>query len=437
MNKDGKIYTDGEYGVSVIDVFNVLGENTLDVGSLCSSSKINPWSKCKPVKLANCVEVARIAKGSGWYKGDDGFCGFNLSNNMIEATETNINNIDQLYNEKWTYNPPTGGMSAPYRLSDFENYNHNAKFPLDSIQISATETQSVNGVVSDSYDLNIHFNSTIVDGSLDLTDITPSIYTGTASGNMPEPVSLSRWYLGAVIEYQKKSSSSTTKIIKSTTYSLGDTVIESQKYDIKFKLENAVEGQTIKVYPVIIQPYDNICPGTANSGTYNTGYTGISAAANLKMLPIPNFGMQQYVLPRIVICKIDSIVGTYSVDANVIKYNFTVNYTWGNSSATRYTVPLYFQIRDNQLSVRPPVFETEYNVIEPLSVTFEKDKTSLTFNYSNNGKLCTSLNNFDKDSKNILSNSNISLDVLIQFVGRGEGNQIYHNYYQNHTLTKV
>jgi hypothetical protein len=36
--------------ISVMLVHNTIGDPSLDVGTLCSSTKINPWSKNKPVR---------------------------------------------------------------------------------------------------------------------------------------------------------------------------------------------------------------------------------------------------------------------------------------------------------------------------------------------------------------------------------------------------
>lgn len=90
--------------VNIDDVRRVLGVSSRDVGTLCSSSRINMWSKYKPVnfnKLAPLTEEELILVNYGLsmeYKGTD--C-------------------------VYKYTLP-GEEDFPYRLSDFRGYKHDA-----------------------------------------------------------------------------------------------------------------------------------------------------------------------------------------------------------------------------------------------------------------------------------------------------------------------
>lgn len=106
--------------VSVFDVRSVLGISSTDVGTLCKSKKINKWSRYKPVHIANKIEVDRSTL---WYRGTHNTCGLD-----IPSTTSRLN-IVSYYNSnlsEWTYEPPSGGASSPYRLLDFLKYKHDA-----------------------------------------------------------------------------------------------------------------------------------------------------------------------------------------------------------------------------------------------------------------------------------------------------------------------
>ena len=88
--------------ISEKQVKDTLGETTLSVVGLCSSTKINEWSPYKPIN--NSVVPRSDATR-------DYVSGFHIINNYLE------------------YNRPTGGSSSPYCLGDFRGYNHYARKP--------------------------------------------------------------------------------------------------------------------------------------------------------------------------------------------------------------------------------------------------------------------------------------------------------------------
>ncbi len=106
--------------VSVFDVRKVLGVASTDVGTLCTSKKINMWSRYKPVRVPNKIELDRTTL---WYKGTNSRCGLRI------PQSTSRKDIVSYYNSntsEWTYEQPQGGMLSPYRLGDFLKYYHSA-----------------------------------------------------------------------------------------------------------------------------------------------------------------------------------------------------------------------------------------------------------------------------------------------------------------------
>lgn len=118
--------------VSIKDVQEVLGETSNDLAPLCKSGKLNMWSKHKPVVLPKLFTDG----DSEWYKGardTDFYNGVNCCG--IRKVGTNLGHFVTtpqtlqtfVFNmaASLTYIRPSGGTSSPYRLSDFDGYDHN------------------------------------------------------------------------------------------------------------------------------------------------------------------------------------------------------------------------------------------------------------------------------------------------------------------------
>lgn len=120
-------------GISTSMVASAIGEGSNDVGTLCKSSKINKWSKYKPISLP----YLNTDGLPNWYKGLDGKCGMAIPiYNSAGAITTQGTFLYDLKNHivNWVYNKPTGGELSPYRLGDFRGYNHNAVHPISIIE---------------------------------------------------------------------------------------------------------------------------------------------------------------------------------------------------------------------------------------------------------------------------------------------------------------
>ena len=96
----------------------VNGKLDTRLSTLCTSSKINQFSKWKPVNYDGIEINATI-----------------LKNINYGLTITSASTVDQLVslideNGTHTYDRPIGGLKSPYRLGDFRNYNTNAPIPV-------------------------------------------------------------------------------------------------------------------------------------------------------------------------------------------------------------------------------------------------------------------------------------------------------------------
>ena len=144
-HQDGRIYTetrDGvKYGIDIRDIQQTLSHYSNDVGTLCSSEKINPYNRNKPVRHVALGPTANYSTYPYWYRGDDNSCGLNLTkikfDNSFDTTRTlkqqiqaatnwkltNINTNRKLPRGKATYN-------EFYRVLDFDGYDQSQPCPL-------------------------------------------------------------------------------------------------------------------------------------------------------------------------------------------------------------------------------------------------------------------------------------------------------------------
>lgn len=132
--------------VSFADVNSVLGTAHTDLGLLCKDSHINKWAKYKPV-VNTVINIMSQLDGNlnwlssaTWWKGTNSNCGITFTSySTIAAARTAIINKTAI----WSYTKPSGGAASPYRLTDFNQYDHNAMPP--TTDVSATDAQMKTG----------------------------------------------------------------------------------------------------------------------------------------------------------------------------------------------------------------------------------------------------------------------------------------------------
>ena len=140
MNQNGKITAP----VSINDPKAVLGLNSNSVGTLCSSTLINMWAKYKPVPYRS---FAPLRTDDSWWHGNDGKCGIAIQaytslNAFLAALPTGY---------AWSHVLPSGGAVEPYRLADFNGYNHLAENPVGDI--GGTSYTISSGSITIQYDM--------------------------------------------------------------------------------------------------------------------------------------------------------------------------------------------------------------------------------------------------------------------------------------------
>lgn len=109
-----------------------------DLASILANASINQWAKYKPVPL-NRISTTDQWNGfhwepdSDWWKGTDGCCGLYVDNYVVLGTGPLVNkeSVKTVYNYYWKQALPKGGISEPFRLTDFVEYSRRATPPMD------------------------------------------------------------------------------------------------------------------------------------------------------------------------------------------------------------------------------------------------------------------------------------------------------------------
>ena len=118
--------------VSIRDVQRALGSSSPDLGTLCKHQSINPWAKCKPIvapSIIRSLDYAHAEQVTNYHCGLDVVYSTSNFNDFLTKVRAALSNPDYSYQNDFTavkYTRPTGGMAAPFRLTDFQNYKKNA-----------------------------------------------------------------------------------------------------------------------------------------------------------------------------------------------------------------------------------------------------------------------------------------------------------------------
>ncbi len=184
-----RIYSQGEYGIEPSDVSAVLGVASMEVGTLCTSDKINRWAIYKPLQykgISKLTLAQRMEKNMGLSPASVTRLkdAYGVAKASLEAIESEI--------REWSYAKPMGGSTSPYRLGDFDGYDHESvACDSDWKDAQAAKGRATVPVANFSFRLNEESASNI----------------GSANSNfMPLSyiTSYDNWYLGLALYIPEK-----------------------------------------------------------------------------------------------------------------------------------------------------------------------------------------------------------------------------------------
>jgi hypothetical protein len=136
--------------VSIYDVRKILGNQSVDLGTLCLGPTINKWAKYKPVKhngvgLLTDQQRKNVNFGITNIPVWTGNGALNKMGNFWFGVDTSSTNypVCGIQAEYWGYQRPTGGRVSPYRLTDFVKdktsiygYKHDVVAPIGECEVS-------------------------------------------------------------------------------------------------------------------------------------------------------------------------------------------------------------------------------------------------------------------------------------------------------------
>lgn len=140
--------------VNTSDVCSAIGEDKHRIGFLCVHENINIYSKHKPMRFATLVELTTANKKSAKYgyriptrvQGTTIMNYFTAASTPSAWTPSSSDAPYVLMKNGWWYERPQGGENSPYRLGDFNGYNHKTNNNQYFCRVLQKDTLETDGI---------------------------------------------------------------------------------------------------------------------------------------------------------------------------------------------------------------------------------------------------------------------------------------------------
>lgn len=174
--------------IGIGDIAEALGEFTLDVGTLCASARVNKWAKYKPIVYPtwNMLNESQ-RRGTAEDNRNNIFYGIKISG--LPTSPILNDSIAFMHDATFEHVRPYGGAAAPYRMTDFDRYKHDAEpnpfasFNTDEVVAFYNDSSFEKGGLADlivRYDVNniygVDMLSIMSDPSVDVQDTLSRSY---------------------------------------------------------------------------------------------------------------------------------------------------------------------------------------------------------------------------------------------------------------------
>ena len=127
------------------DLSAVLGISGTDLAAACQSSAINMWARKKPEGVASGLQSMPVGILTDAMRQLNGYGIRTLYGNGYGSLSSLVTDLrNNSVRSMFEYIKPSGGISNPYRLADFNGYYHRAKTPIWN-PYNPTDTLRVNG----------------------------------------------------------------------------------------------------------------------------------------------------------------------------------------------------------------------------------------------------------------------------------------------------
>lgn len=281
--------------VSFADVNQILGASKTDLGQLCTFLTIKMWAKYKPVRWVNPMTTdalnanktwnTSVAEAKKWWKGYNGNYGISVAsatinvgmgtNGMKTALSSLLNIVfnPNISNNGWTYERPNGG-TYPYRLADFNQYNHGAANPIRNVSV-----EDVSASITSIYQIAMELMRTAV------TNIDTRDYI------IPEDITTLSLHLGfAIFKYDGTTYSPIAWVTdalnwegQGITYSdQTDGIITDDGAKIFTRLKDGATYYAIPIFTTYTLAQDG------------AGYSVAPTDSNMKLVTVPNTSLVSF-----------------------------------------------------------------------------------------------------------------------------------------------
>ena len=318
------------------DVSKVIGRASLDVGALCGAggSYVNKFAKYKPVIRNGVLDTTsqlnsdKTWKSSAtWWRADDGKCG------MTVTKRTTGTALVSNWDSEWAYSPPTGGTNAPYRLTDFNYYDHNA---AHLVSVFTTDTYYVNQ--ADGLLIQFQFFS----GNPYQLLLTDFINQNDGNGGLFPYTADHHIYCGALVAYGQSTYSTCTKAWATSPDWVGKSSATGGAWQRTVTIPKTQMPQSNTPY-VTVYPF--ISATTYNSSTSST----TDAAWEGGVIALPVLPIQLTAVQSSISGVISSATCTYSMNALSLTFTYTIT-AYGNFQADYVDPKVYVLDADRDTS---------------------------------------------------------------------------------------
>jgi len=333
--------------VSFADVNAVLGTSHTQLTYLCTDNNIKMWAKYKPV-VKNLIDTTgqldnnkNWLSSATWWKGTSGNCGITYNSYTSVASAKSAIDAEMVV---WGYTKPSGGSISPFRLIDFNQYNHNAVPPTTGLATSDAQLKA--GAV-----LQVQLATSIDDGTM-----IKLSHIGSFDNY---------YYLAAIFD-----TSGNLKLLHTSSKKVGE-YSDGESIEIDIPYNNGSygyqgilsENTTYKTY-VMMSSVAYTCATSAQSGTY---------------IPLPTNNSTAGLQPVDTQAKASSQYAVFeSTEAVGRIVSWTVN-VYGGSLPTSSIIRL--------------IYASTKQVVSGQSITFDYSSgaTSISGGYTRSNKLAETL----------------------------------------------
>jgi hypothetical protein len=270
------------------DLAAVLGISGTDLATACQSSAINMWAKYKPIAypkvgiMTDSDFAADMGAGTSYRItwGIKRIASYNYS-------DFEVNGV--IKTQVWTWNYPTGGSGAPYRLADFNGYYHRAVPPIEihtdpSSQIAIPSEPTASGSI---LSFVFEFGNAVSGWYSDKCISIGTFFTSTELGYYPTIQMICK--IGGSVWRYAVSAENTVQGFINSGNPMGYVLVDTQKMKSVFGSDACMNTGAVWTACLILTPSRY----TGESGSYliNSGSIGrleYSAGVDRKSYTVTN-----------------------------------------------------------------------------------------------------------------------------------------------------